>query len=213
MPTNITEPLTPAGSILRIVTTGVQLGTTLQTYMELAREAEHELHDIAFDVNATATALKQLHAIIDTDRDQSDSTVAVFKDDGVREVEMLALKCHTIYNNVTVLIQRAGHSGSAGADSGGGSYSRSVPAADGVALDPMSPRPLTLIAKLQWPWLRPQILRCCQQLNWLKVSLLFTLQIASIAHWQMRWASAPPDAGAALLTLAIQWQASRRGAV
>ncbi|OAA48961.1 hypothetical protein BBO_02006 [Beauveria brongniartii RCEF 3172] len=189
MLTNITDPLTAAGSILHIVTTGVQLATTLQTYMELAREAEHELHDIVFDVNATAAALKQLHTIIDADRDLSDRTVAVFKDDGVREVEMLALKCHAIYNNVAMLIQRASHSFSADADRDRSSSSipaaAAVAVADQAALDPTTLRPLTLMGKLRWPWLRPRILRCREQLNWLKVSLLFTLQIANIAQWQM----------------------------
>ncbi|KAM3529794.1 hypothetical protein MY4038_005245 [Beauveria bassiana] len=172
MLTNITDPLTAAGSILHIVTTGVQLATTLQTYMELAREAEHELHDIVFDVNATAAALKQLHTIIDADRDLSDRTVAVFKDDGVREIEMLALKCHAIYNNVTMLIQRPSHSDSAEAGRDRSSSS-SVPAAaeDEAALDPTTLRPLTLMGKLRWPWLRPRILRCREQLNWLKVTL------------------------------------------
>ncbi|EJP66703.1 uncharacterized protein BBA_04643 [Beauveria bassiana ARSEF 2860] len=182
MLTNITDPLTAAGSILHIVTTGVQLATTLQTYMELAREAEHELHDIVFDVNATAAALKQLHTIIDPDRDLSDRTVAVFKGDGVREIEMLARKCHAIYNNVTLLIQRASHSDSA--EAGRDRSSSSVPAAavDEAALDPTTLRPLTLMGKLRWPWLRPRILRCREQLNWLKMSLLFALQIASIAQ-------------------------------
>ncbi|KAM3493089.1 hypothetical protein MY3957_003686 [Beauveria namnaoensis] len=176
-----------AGSILHIVTTGVQLATTLQTHMELAREAEHELHDIVFDVNATAAALKQLHTIIDVDRDLSDRTVAVFKDDGVREIEMLALKCHAIYNNVTMLIQRASHSYSAeaGRDRSSSSSSGVPAAADEASLDPTTLRPLTLMGKLRWPWLRPRILRCREQLNWLKVSLLFTLQIANIAQWQM----------------------------
>ncbi|KAM3549195.1 hypothetical protein MY1884_008848 [Beauveria asiatica] len=187
MLTNITDPLTAAGSILHIVTTGVQLATTLQTYMELAREAEHELHDIVFDVNATAVALKQLHTIIDADRDLSDRSAAVFKDHGVREVEMLALKCHSIYNNVALLIHRASHSDSADADRGRSSSSvpAAAPAADEAALDPTTLRPLTLIGKLRWPWLRPRILRCREQLNWLKLSLLFTLQIANIAQWQM----------------------------
>lgn len=169
----MTDPLTAAGSMLRIVASGVQLATTLQTYMELVGDAEHELHDIVFDVNATAAAIKQLHAIIDADRDAPDPAAAVFKDDGVREVEALAVKCHAIYKNVITLIQRASSSssGSGPAD---------------ATLDLETLRPLTLMSKLAWPWLRPRILRCQKQLNWLKVSLLFTLQMANIAQWQMR---------------------------
>lgn len=183
MPPIATDPVTSAGSILGIVLSGVQLGTQLQTYMELAQEAEEELHDIVFDINATSAALKQLHAIIDNDRNAQDPSTNIFKDDGVREIEMLALKCDAIYKNIITLIQRASHSES-GSKGGGQS---SAPAASAMALDPSTLKPLNFIRKLRWPWLRPRILRCHEQLNWLKVSLLFTLQMANIAQWQMRY--------------------------
>ncbi|KAJ6782591.1 hypothetical protein PWT90_08441 [Aphanocladium album] len=195
---NVTDPITATGSILRVVTNGVQLATTLQTYRELAREAETELHDTVFEVNATAAALKQLHAIIDADRDRQDHpAAAVFKDDGIREVETLALKCHAIYNNIILLIWRArlaeGRSSSSTdksenndiAAAAAAAASTTAEGATTAALDPTTLRPLTLMGKLRWPWLRPRILRCREQLNWLKVSLLFTLQLASIAQWQM----------------------------
>ncbi|KAJ3497594.1 hypothetical protein NLG97_g1786 [Lecanicillium saksenae] len=152
-----TDPLTAAGSMLRIVTSGVQLGTALQTYMELARDAEHELHDIVFDVNATASALKQLHIIIDADRDAKAAATSVFNDSGVRE--------------------KASNSGNGGISGNAGESGT----AD-AGLDPMGLERLTLMGKLAWPWLRPRILRCQKQLSWLKVSLLFTLQVASIAQ-------------------------------
>lgn len=183
MPPIATDPVTSAGSILGIVLSGVQLGTQLQTYMELAQEAEDELHDIVFDINATSAALKQLHTIIDNDRNAEDPTTNIFKDDGVREVEMLALKCDAIYKNIIMLIQRASHSES-GSKGGGQS---SVPAASAMALDPSTLKPLNFIRKMRWPWLRPRILRCHEQLQLLKVSLLFTLQMTNIAQWQMRY--------------------------
>ncbi|XWX00454.1 hypothetical protein V2A60_008474 [Cordyceps javanica] len=174
---NMTDPLTAAGSMLRIVTSGVQLATTLQTYMELARDAEHELHDIVFDVNATASALKQLHVILDADKD---AKTAVFNVSGIREVETVAQKCHAVYQNIIKLIQKASNSGNDGITESAGRSGTANP-----NLDPTVLEPLTLMGKLAWPWLRPRILRCQKQLSWLKVSLLFTLQVASIAQSQL----------------------------
>ena len=89
------EALGAAGSIVGIVAFGLQLATTLQTYVEAATEAGKRLRDIAFDINSPASALKQLQNIIDAD--QVDSTLRKsskdFKDEGLKEIEFIAMQC------------------------------------------------------------------------------------------------------------------------
>jgi hypothetical protein len=53
------EALGAAGSIVGIVALGLQLATTLQTYVEAVIEVGERLRDIALDINSTASALKQ----------------------------------------------------------------------------------------------------------------------------------------------------------
>lgn len=45
---------------------------------------------------------------------------------------------------------------------------------------------MTVLQRLRWPWLTPRRERCQQQLRWLKISLLVTLQVANLALQQMR---------------------------
>ncbi|KAI1843880.1 hypothetical protein JX265_003776 [Neoarthrinium moseri] len=54
-----------AGSIVGIVFFGIQFATVLETYVEAIAESDQRLRDIAFGVGATASALKQLHAILE----------------------------------------------------------------------------------------------------------------------------------------------------
>lgn len=172
------EAVGTASSIVGIVSFGLKLATTLQTYVELVREAKEELQYIVFDVNATSAALRQLQAIVDSDED-SDASARVFKEDGVREIEILAAKCDRVYKNIILLIQSASNS-----EAGKGDKTTK----DGdVTIDISSLKTLTFMGRLKWPWLRPRITRCHEQLKWLKISLLFTLQMANLAQSQMRY--------------------------
>lgn len=101
------DPLSAASGIIGIVAFGMQLATTLQTYMELTIEANEALHDIVFDINATASTLKQLQDIIDDDKEAAmrDSRRHVFQN--VTNVEVLALKCKKVYVKIIELVLKA----------------------------------------------------------------------------------------------------------
>ena len=169
------------GTVVGVVGFGLQLATTLQTYMELTFEAEDALRDIVFEVNATASALKQLQTIVDADKALPDAQSAsrVFKDGGLREVEALDIKCETVYKVVVRLIQKASSSDD---DAG-----QATASSKHAALDPWSLKPMNVFRKLRWPWLVPRINRCQGQLRWLKISLLVTLQLANLAQQQLRY--------------------------
>ncbi|OAQ85468.1 hypothetical protein VFPFJ_07857 [Purpureocillium lilacinum] len=186
------------GAVVGVVAFGLNLATTLQTYTELTREANDALHDVVFEVNATASALRQLQAIVDADKAVShldDSPARVLNDSGVREIENLAAKCETVYKTIVKLVQKA---------SGSESDPPNATAASQHALDPASLKPMTVLQRLRWPWLTPRIERCQQQLRWLKISLLVTLQVANLALQQMRRDNDPISTQANSLTDVVQ---------
>ena len=83
------ESLRAAGSIVSIVAFGMHLATTMHTNMETMDEADQTLDDVVFDVNTTASALKQLDTIIEKDRSY-DACLRVLNEMGIRDVENLA---------------------------------------------------------------------------------------------------------------------------
>ena len=110
------EALGAASSIVGIIGFGLQLATTLQTYVEAVIEAEETLRDIAFDINSTASALKQLQEIIDADKADTgmQNNPKVFKDEGRKEIEVLAVQCGKLYTTIVVLVTKAGTLGGKG---------------------------------------------------------------------------------------------------
>lgn len=168
------EALGAAGSIAGIVSFGLQLATTLQTYIETMLEAEERLRDITFDINSTASALRQLQDIIDNDKMGTKAgklTPKVFKDEGRREIEAIAQKCGKVYGTIVLLVNKAGNLDP---------NSAAPPASEVLPLKVSS-----LTRMMKWPWVEPHIKRCQEQLRWLKMSLLFNLQLASLARLQL----------------------------
>lgn len=168
------DPVGLVGSIVGIVAFGLKLGTTLQTYVELALEVEECLGEIIFDINATAGALGQLQDIIDIDKRaaKEQNRPLIFKDAGLNEIQALALKCEKVYKTIIVLVHKA-------------SSEPKKPLAQ-EAIDPqLLSKPFNIVRRLRWPWLEPRVARCHEQLRWLKVSLLLNLQIAHLAQLHM----------------------------
>ncbi|CAG8975348.1 hypothetical protein HYALB_00005678 [Hymenoscyphus albidus] len=163
-------------SIVGIVNFGLRLATTLQTYVETALEAEERMRDITFDINSTASALKQLQDIIEHDKaddNLGEFGTRVFKDEGRREIEAIAHKCGKIYRTVVLLVNKASTSG----------FKKVIP----VASSEIVHLKVSSLTRMKWPWVEPHIKRCQEQLRWLKMSLLFNLQLASLARSQLRY--------------------------
>lgn len=167
------ESVRAAGSIVAIVAFGMQLATTIHTYMDTVDEADQRLRDIVFDVNVTVSALKQLDVIIQKDKD-NDTGSTVLKEEGVRDIENLASKCRQVYQNIIKLLHKA-------------NGKEPVISVSEWMINPSLPRPLSTLEKLRWPWLAPRISRCHDELRWLKISLLLALQMTNLAHLQIRW--------------------------
>ncbi|KAK3988725.1 hypothetical protein QBC44DRAFT_328806 [Cladorrhinum sp. PSN332] len=165
------DPVGLAGSIVGIVAFGLKLGTTLQTYVELALEVEDCLRDITFDVTATASALRQLDDIINIDKAEAEeqNRPTVFKEAALVEIQALAFKCEQVYKTILVLAHKA-------------SGDPRKPYGQDAINNELLCKPLNVVKKLRWPWLEPRVARCHDQLRWLKVSILLNLQIANLAQ-------------------------------
>jgi hypothetical protein len=173
------EALGVTASIAGIVGFGLQLATTLQTYVESATEAEEQFRDIALDINSTASALKQLQEIVDTDKAAGPeySKPRIFKDEGIREIEVMAVECHKVYIAIVIFVTKAGTAGGKGKVSVTSTDLRMFKASCLISS--------TLGRKAKWQWLEPRIKRCQDKLRWLKMNLLFNLQLASLARLQI----------------------------
>lgn len=171
------------GTIVGAVSFGLQLATALQTFTELAIEADDALRDIVFEVNATAAALRQLQTIVDADKAVPDAQSAsrIFNESGLHEVETLAVRCEKVYGVIIRLVLKASSSSS---ESDGGRDGHPLGAR--AALDASALKPMNVLRRLRWPWLIPRINRCQEQLRWLKISLLVQLQLGNLAGQRIR---------------------------
>jgi hypothetical protein len=163
-----------AGSIASIVSYGLRLATTLHIYAEGLSDAKEKLCDLACAISTTAAALKQLQDAIDADNGKSTSYghTKVFKDEGLKEIEVVTAQCGKVYSTVVILVTKAGASASKG--------KTAASFGDMPAL-----RASSLIRTLRMPWLEPRIKRIGEQLRWLTMKVMLHLQLASLAKVQL----------------------------
>lgn len=156
-------------SIPGVVDFGLQLATTIHTYVEAVWEAKDRLRDVAIDINSTASTLKQLQALIDADRVQ---VTKVFKDEGLQEVRDLATSVKKVYSLIVILLTKAGTP-----------ESRGKVLAESV--NPVILNTSVLTRHMRWSWLAPRGKRVQVQLRLLKTKLLLNLQLANLARVQL----------------------------
>jgi hypothetical protein len=165
------DPITAigmAGSAVGIAGFGLQIATVLQTYIEASLEADDRIREIANDINATASALQRLQAVIDEDEKLVEGRV--FNVEGLKSVTRISLQCDVVFKRTVELLNKAGRPGA--------ELSNSERAKD---------LKLQTLDHLKWPWLEPKILRCRQELERLLLKILLILQISSLAHQQRRY--------------------------
>ncbi len=105
------EGLGTAASIAGIIGFGLQLATTLQTYVESVAEAEERLRDIAFEVSSTASALSQLQQVLEAEKvtvGDVHQGPKVLKDEGFKQIEVIVVQCDKVYRCIVVFILKAG---------------------------------------------------------------------------------------------------------
>lgn len=170
-----------AGLAVGVVGLGLQLATTLQTYVEGVAGAENRLRELSFDVASTASTLKQLQDMLDADNaaientspGQSADSVTIFTDQGRRDIYSLSRRCEKVYQGILRVIVGA----SAPPSATGKSIARNVGLSDLTAT-----RLVQFSRDLKWPWVEPRVKVCQEELRWLKMDLLLHLQVATVAR-------------------------------
>lgn len=180
-----------AASVVGIVSFGLGLAKSLQAFIDSVIEAEETITLIVAEVNTTASTLKRLQDVIDQDKAASEEEhrATVFNSIGIKEVDVCALQCQKIYVQIIVLIEKASMQNG---EDGSKDISSQGPAADGpvepaIRLAVFSKNVTKLGRKMKWPWLEPRIKRCQEHLGRLKISLLLSLQVFSIAQSRSRY--------------------------
>lgn len=182
-----------AASVIGIVSFGLGLAKSLQAFIDSVIEAEETITLIVAEVSTTASTLKRLQEVIDQDKTASEEEhrATVFNSIGIKEIDACALQCQKIYIQIIVLIEKASMQNG---EDGSKDIGTQGPAADGpvepaIRLAVFSKNVTKLGRKMRWPWLEPRIKRCQEHLGRLKISLLLSLQVFSIAQSRSRYVS------------------------
>ncbi|KAI9802128.1 MAG: hypothetical protein M1833_002049 [Piccolia ochrophora] len=152
-----------AGSAVGIASFGLQLATTLTSYVESAFEAGERIKDIADEISSTAGALQSLEELVDLDRSGA-KRAKIFNGDGLKRIQQTARQCYTIFKRIIAALNKAGKA----ADNDFEKTDREIK--------------LSGFEHLKWPWLQPQIDRYRADLERQKVTLLLMLQIATLGR-------------------------------
>ncbi|KAK4165555.1 hypothetical protein QBC43DRAFT_208366, partial [Cladorrhinum sp. PSN259] len=147
------------------------LSSTLETYVQLTSDARETFQGLVSEMNGTASALTELWRIIVSDEiaAKEQERARGLTQAGLDEVSRLDAKCRKIYGIIIALIQKAAHTGP-------------NPYEPPTTIDPRTVlRSVTSLRRLDWDWLWPRVLRCQQQLKWLKIMLLVDIQVAQLA--------------------------------
>ncbi|RSL78144.1 hypothetical protein CEP51_008463 [Fusarium floridanum] len=177
-----------AGLAVGVVGLGLQLATTLQTYVEGVAGTEDRLRELSFDVASTASTLKQLEDMLDADKaaaentsiNQASDSVTIFTDQGRRDVYLLSRRCEKVYQGILAVIVSASSPPSAKV--------KAIAANVGLS-DLTTTRLAQFVRALKWPLIESRVKTCLEELRWLKMDLLLHLQVATIARVQLRRSS------------------------
>ncbi|KAH6671662.1 hypothetical protein B0J14DRAFT_564263 [Halenospora varia] len=156
---------------------GLRLATTLETCRAiiLDDDIEYELDCIGREIQATASALQQLHTVSHSASDKlpESERLDVFKNDGFQEIIELSDRCAKVYDTAVILISKAGTPGQ--------KSKAPVDSTDGLKLT------INIIQEgMRGRWLRPRLEKCLEQLKWLKMNILCLIQLGGLAKIQLK---------------------------
>ncbi|KAK0625784.1 hypothetical protein B0T14DRAFT_508586 [Immersiella caudata] len=174
---------------------GLRLATALDTFAAMAKDVRELLDPLAVEVHATTSALRQLHQTLRDDQAAAEKQgrLHAYKSEGTAEVHLISEQCDRVYRLIIALLHRARESKGKSEDD-----DKTQP------LKPLNtkvePGSLSLfnVFSNSWDdqseWLEPRILRCREQLRWLKTGLLMHLQLASLAKLHLDHGPRPSGA-------------------
>jgi methyl-accepting chemotaxis protein len=146
-----------AASILQIAGAGAKLSTALYTFVGSVARADHEINDIAGDVELTANALDSVGKVFE---DANDTVVISTK--AVHDAKSLIKRCEEVFNEIQELIEKRRKVGKAGKKN------------------------LSALGKVFWPLKEQRIALLKGRLESAKSSLQLLLHVLQLASTQAK---------------------------
>lgn len=100
------EALGAIGSVVGIVSLGVQLSQTIQQQLDLIENADYKLTNVVFEISSTADAIADLNRLIEEDDKRVDDPI--FNNRARTNLKLIIRKCHQIFRDVAFLWAKAG---------------------------------------------------------------------------------------------------------
>jgi uncharacterized protein (UPF0335 family) len=147
-----------AASIIQIAGAGTKLSTTLYTFVSSAARADHEITDIAGDVEITANALDSVGRVFSDETSQSVVSVKA-----VQDARNLITRCEAVFEEIRELMEKRRKVGKDGKKGG-----------------------LTAFGKFAWPLKEQRVQLLRSRLESLKNSLILLFHVLQLANGQAK---------------------------
>ena len=99
------EALGAVGSVVGIISLGIQIAQILQAQINTVRDADARLLQVVWEIQATASALSNLQDLLLEDKGPDNR---IFSDDGHHDIDCIIRRCDHVFRNITALIAKTG---------------------------------------------------------------------------------------------------------
>ena len=172
------EVLGAVGSVVGIISLGIQIAQILQAQINAVRDADARLLQIVWEVQATASALSNLQDLLLEDRDDPDHRI--FSDGGHHDIDCIIRRCDYVFRTITTLIAKTGKGALAKVDEFQRQIKYEAAQRNSITATKLT-IDLTNLEHLLWPWKLPKIEQSIADLDRLKASLTLMLAVAMLA--------------------------------
>lgn len=162
-----------AGSVVGIVSLGMELARVLQGQIDQIATAKDRLSHFVFEIKATALALTNLRDLLLSTRDLEDR---LFNGRGYDVIKLVVDRCTIVYRNIAVLISKAGAASLANVDD----FVEKNKHSSMKTIIPLKIE-LSKADHLLWPFRFAKVEQCFADLERLKLQLILMLNIAALA--------------------------------
>ena len=182
------DPITAigvAGSVVGIVSLGIQLGQIIQVQIDQVTGADERLVNFYLEIRDTSNALRDLGDLLVEDKHNQRGRV--FKERGHRDIKTVVERCYVVFRNVAALISKAGAACLAAVDDFVEKTEKRKTLTEGaekVKLD-IQPLELNKLDRVLWLFRHSKIEQYVADLDRLKVTLILMLNVASLAKRRM----------------------------
>ena len=170
------EALGAVGSVVGIISLGIQLAQILQQQIDSVRDADHRVREIVAELDATASSLSAVQDLQLRDRENSGDRI--FNETGSQAISKIIQQCDVVYRNIVVLVSKAGKEALIAVDN----FQRKIRKKKSGEFSVVKLEiELSNLEHLLWPWRLPKIEQYLADLERLKSTLLLLLAVADLA--------------------------------